>query len=200
MMGSCIWFILTDGLYSYPGFVAVEVMTLSSIIAMLLAIDAISAIKCKTVGKRKTNKAIKVATGADYESDEDEVNLKKKVLKSNKVTIGRGKDDFGLESEYDSEQDSVTELKQANKLNRTPGRRLDSENSYRSQLSQQTQMMNEEARKQIAMLEELAHQMREEKRQLQLDKDRIEREKMGLENEKARSVHNMEAYMDDYAR
>lgn len=200
MMGSCIWFILTDGLYSYPGFVAVEVMTLSSIIAILLAIDAISAIKCKTVGKRKTNKAIKVATGADYESDEDEVNLKKKVLKSNKVTIGRGKDDFGLESEYDSEQDSVTELKQANKLNRTPGRRLDSENSYRSQLSQQTQMMNEEARKQIAMLEELAHQMREEKRQLQLDKDRIEREKMGLENEKARSVHNMEAYMDDYAR
>ena len=40
--------------------------------------------------------------------------------------------------------------------------------------------MNEEARKQIAMLEELAHQMREEKRQLQLDKDRIEKEKYDL--------------------
>ena len=47
----------------------------------------------------------------------------------------------------------------------------------RSQISQQTAIMNEEARKQIAMLEELAHQMREEKRQLQMDKDRIEREK-----------------------
>lgn len=31
------------------------------------------------------------------------------------------------------------------------------------------------------MLEELAHQMREEKRQLQLDKERIEREKIQLD-------------------
>ena len=45
-------------------------------------------------------------------------------------------------------------------------RRADSEASYNSRMSQQTQFMNEEARKQIAMLEELAHQMREEKRQL----------------------------------
>jgi len=37
--------------------------------------------------------------------------------------------------------------------------------------------MNEEARKQITLLEQLAHQMREEKRLLQLDRERIEREK-----------------------
>ena len=77
MMGSCSYFIMTDGFWSYPGFVAAEVVVLSTFIAMLLAIDAFSAIKCKTVGKRKTNKAIRVATGADYESDEDEMNLKK---------------------------------------------------------------------------------------------------------------------------
>ena len=79
------------------------------------------------------------------------------------------KDDkqFGQESlDYGDEEDddSVAEL---NKANRTRiGRRLDSENSYNSRISQQTAMMNEEARKQIAILEELAHAMREEKRQL----------------------------------
>jgi len=47
------------------------------LVAMLLLIDAISAIKCKTVGKRvKVNRETVVATGADYESDEDERNLK----------------------------------------------------------------------------------------------------------------------------
>ena len=86
MMGSCAWFLMTDGFWSYPGFVAAEVVALSTIIAMLLAIDAISAIKCKTVGKRKTNKAIRVATGADYESDEDEMNLKKHVNRAVKTT------------------------------------------------------------------------------------------------------------------
>ena len=43
---------------------------------------------------------------------------------------------------------------------RTSRPRLDSEHSYRSnnsKLSQQTAIMNDEARKQIAMLEELAH-------------------------------------------
>jgi hypothetical protein len=44
--------------------------------------------------------------------------------------------------------------------------------------------MNEEARKQIAMLEELAHQMREEKRQLGIDKERIEHEKRMLNEER----------------
>lgn len=147
MMAACIYFIMDDGFWSYAGFVAAEVICLSSVIAMLLAIDAFSAIKCKTVGKRKTNKAIRVATGADYESDEDEVNLKKQVLKQNKTTRGKAQDDFGVgDSEYDDEDDSVAELKKRDKS--TIGKsRLGSENSYRSQLSQQTQVMNEEARK-----------------------------------------------------
>jgi uncharacterized membrane protein len=108
MMGSCAYFILTDGLWSYPGFVAVEVIFLSSIMTMLMLIDAISAIKCKTVGKRKTNKAVRVATGADYESDEDEMNLRKQVNKAVRTNRGKVMDDFGVgDSEYGSENDSV---------------------------------------------------------------------------------------------
>ena len=111
MMVSCVYFIMTDGFWSYPGFVAAEVVSLSSIVTMLLAIDAISAIKCKTVGKLKTNRAIRVATGADYESDEDEMNLKKQVNRATKTTRVKAQDEFGVgESEYDSEEDSVREL------------------------------------------------------------------------------------------
>lgn len=72
MMLACLYFLLFDGFFSYPGFVAVEVICLSTILMVLLLLDALSSIKCKTVGKAKTNKAIKVATGADYESDEDD--------------------------------------------------------------------------------------------------------------------------------
>ena len=54
MIAACAIFIVTDedGFWSYAGFVAAEVVCLSSIMTILLAIDAISAIKCKTVGKR----------------------------------------------------------------------------------------------------------------------------------------------------
>ena len=110
MMFSCGYFILTDGFWSYAGFVAVEVIFLSSIITMLMLIDAISAIKCKTVGKRKSNKAIKVATGADYESDESEINLRKEVALANRNTRGRTNIEFG-DDEYDSEENSEFGLK-----------------------------------------------------------------------------------------
>ena len=81
-----------------------------------------------------------MATGADYESDEDELDLKKKVNKAVRTNRGKNMDEFGVgDSEYDSEGDSVAEL--------TKGKRLRSEQSQRSALSQQTQLMNEEARK-----------------------------------------------------
>ena len=81
MMIACAWFLLFDGFFSYPGFVAVEVIALSTILMVLLLLDALSSIKCKTVGKAKTNKAIKVATGADYESSEDEMKPTKRALR-----------------------------------------------------------------------------------------------------------------------
>ena len=86
-------------------------------------------------------------------------------------------------TDYD---DDGTGTRKGGDTRRPRNLRLDSEHSYRSQgsraskMSVQTQIMNDEARKQIAMLEELAHQMREEKRQLQADKDRIEKEKTEL--------------------
>lgn len=51
------------------------------------------------------------------------------------------------DSEYDEEDDSVAELKKHDNKSTVGRGRLDSEHSYRSQLSQQTQVMNEEARK-----------------------------------------------------
>ena len=65
MMASCAYFIASDGFFSYPGYVAVEVIFLSTIMAFLMLIDMISAIKCKTIGKNKTIdiQAVKVATG-----------------------------------------------------------------------------------------------------------------------------------------
>jgi hypothetical protein len=37
-----------------------------------MLLDALSSVKCKTIGKAKSNRAAKVASGVDYESDEDE--------------------------------------------------------------------------------------------------------------------------------
>ena len=117
MMASCIYFIATDGFWSYAGFVAAEVVCLSSIMTILLAIDAVSAIKCKTVGKRKVVKEVNVATAADYESDEDERNLKRQVRDGHRL---KEEDVFGgADDEYDVEDDSYTDLR---KTRNTRGR------------------------------------------------------------------------------
>jgi hypothetical protein len=50
------------------------------------------------------------------------------------------------------------------------------------------------------MLEELAHQMREEKRQLQLDKEMIEREKLALARARENQEVQLDRYMEDYQR
>ena len=52
-------------------------------------------------------------------------------------------DDFG-DSEYDDENDSVRSLNPGKRSRRV---HLDSEHSYGSRMSQQTQIMNDEARK-----------------------------------------------------
>ena len=100
-------------------------------------------------------------------------------------------DEFGVdEDSYASEQSSFNELKKDKRQvshYKTPGHERTLGGSMTSLArddrsarpdSQQTAILNEEARRQVAMLEELAHQMREEKRQLQLDKEMIEREKI----------------------
>jgi len=58
--------------------------------------------------------------------------------------------------------------------------------------------MDEETRKQIAMLEELARQMREEKEYLRLEKERIERERRRMLSDKDEQLKKMQNYMDEF--
>lgn len=68
-----------------------------------------------------------MTTGADYESDEDERNLKKQVRGAHRA---KGQDVFGADDdEYDDEDDSRIELKKGGTKS---GAHRDSHNSYRS--------------------------------------------------------------------
>ena len=42
--------------------------------------------------------------------------------------------------------------------------------------------------------------MREEKRQLQLEKERVEQDKQALAEDRTKSQHHLDQYMDDYQR
>ena len=50
------------------------------------------------------------------------------------------------------------------------------------------------------MLEELANQMRDEKRQLQLDREAFEKEKLALARSRENQENHLEQYMQDYQR
>lgn len=95
MIFACAWFIWDDGFFSYAGFVALEVIVLSTVLFVLMMLDAVAAISCKTVGKAKTNKSIKVATGADYEEDDDDAKRRRQSRKMKEA------DEFG--DSYDAE-------------------------------------------------------------------------------------------------
>jgi len=79
MMFACAYYLYIDGLFSYASFVAIEVIAISTLMACLMLLDAISALKCNTKPDSKLIDANKVATGADYESEDDLPN--KKILK-----------------------------------------------------------------------------------------------------------------------
>jgi hypothetical protein len=51
MMAACALFLFENGFYSYPGFVSIEVCIISTFMAVIGILDALSSIKCKTVGK-----------------------------------------------------------------------------------------------------------------------------------------------------
>ena len=89
MMASCSYYLSTVGLWSYTGFAACEVILLSTILAVLMLLDALSSVKCKTIGKSKSNRSAKVATGADYESDEDQ-RPSRRAMKYQKNAMKRG--------------------------------------------------------------------------------------------------------------
>jgi hypothetical protein len=84
MMITAVYFLMTDegGVFSYPGFVAIEVILVSSILAIMGLLDALSSIRCQTVGKQQTNKQINVA--GSYESDDDMDEKRKRKLRRKK--------------------------------------------------------------------------------------------------------------------
>jgi len=71
MMGACVYYLATDDFFTYAGFVTIEVIIISSVSTFILFLDAISVIKCHSVGKSQKSKSIKTSTGLDYESDQD---------------------------------------------------------------------------------------------------------------------------------
>lgn len=81
--------------------------------AVIGILDALSSIKCKTVGKAAQIRQVKVASGADYESDED-IDGKQQVSRRNRVKSVRKEkmdDEFGEQEDEESEIKSVSDDK-----------------------------------------------------------------------------------------
>jgi len=66
MMFACVYFMATDGFFSYAGFISLEVITISSISFFMIFLDAIKVLRCQMNAKQLAVKA-----GIDYESDDD---------------------------------------------------------------------------------------------------------------------------------
>ena len=81
MMAACIYFMATDGFFSYAGFLSLEVIMISTISTFMLFLDAISVFRCKKINERDA--ALKA--GIDYESDDDKPINTKVEKKVNKI-------------------------------------------------------------------------------------------------------------------
>jgi hypothetical protein len=94
MMFACILHLYTDGLFSYASFAAIEVICISTLLASIMLLDSVTAVKNKA---RSTATEIrnKIATGADYESD-DEMKLGKLRKRGNAKKVNLG-EEFGQE-------------------------------------------------------------------------------------------------------
>lgn len=47
MMLAVIYYIITEGIFSYTGFVAIEVIAISTLMASLMLLDAVSVLRCR---------------------------------------------------------------------------------------------------------------------------------------------------------
>jgi hypothetical protein len=185
MIASCTYYLATLGLWSYAGFVACEVILLSTMLAVLMLLDALSSVKCKTIGKPKSNRAARVASGADYESDEDE-RPSRRAMKNQKNLLKSGgimgaNDSDGYEDDENSEVSFGGKYKKQNKAERLVEMGSLSDISRHDGSVAATALMDDETRRQIAMLEELAQQMKQEKEQIRAEKQRIERERIKMQ-------------------
>lgn len=90
MMFACSYYLYTEGLFSYASFVAIECIALSTLIASLMLLDAVSALKFSS--KNTASDKNKVMTGADYESEDE--GAAKKIRKKNR---NKEMDEFGAD-------------------------------------------------------------------------------------------------------
>jgi len=140
MMFACGYFLYTEGLWSYASFAAIEVIIISSLAAALILLDAISAFRCKSPAGAKQD-GNKVITGADYESEDDDEG---KRIRKNKKWQDVAPDEFGGNDSMRPLQDAGVQI---DTVIREPSRH---------ELSLGEVRLNEETKRQIIMLEELA--------------------------------------------
>jgi hypothetical protein len=106
MMLSVIYFIYTDGIFSYAGFVGIEVVAISTVMFCMMAVDAMSGCRCNLPRERKAYQTSKVTQGADYESEDEQPG--KRLVKRKKD----GGDEFGADEDIQNEaSDTMNKLK-----------------------------------------------------------------------------------------
>jgi len=71
MMLSIAYFVYTDGIFSYAGFLGIEVVAISTVMFCMMAVDAMSGCRCNLPRERKAYQTSKVTQGADYESEDE---------------------------------------------------------------------------------------------------------------------------------
>lgn len=136
MMGSTAYYLATVGFWNYAGFAACEVIVISTNIFILMLLDTLSSVRCRTLGKRNKSAKARVASGLDYESDEDSPGKRaNRALKKMRVRVAAAADD---DSELSFAGDKYKSVEQ------------------QTGSADQMAVMDEETRKQILMLEDLA--------------------------------------------
>lgn len=93
MMYACGYFLYSDGLFSYTSFVAIEVICISTVMAILMLIDAMQGLRCRSRKDTKLldSKIVKSNIGADYESEDE--NQEKRIMKKRKDQLEFGADE-----------------------------------------------------------------------------------------------------------
>ena len=71
MMLSIAYFVYTDGIFSYAGFVSIEVVVISTVMFCMTAVDAMSGCRCNIPREKRAYQSSKVSQGADYESEDE---------------------------------------------------------------------------------------------------------------------------------
>ena len=163
MMFTCSYFLWIDGIFSYAGFVAIEVIGVSTLATLLTFLDAIQALKCRNSDLKRVEENQQF-NGVQYESEDEDDGKRLRKRRRNKAL-----DEFGDNGANEMDPNDGSSVDESQK-------RMVQSDMLRSQYSGNPQV-SDETQRQMAMLEELAKQMREEKEQLRLEKERIERER-----------------------